>query len=166
MPALIPFLVFCQALGAFIGAFTAVWGEISYVRAMRDGRIDSAERTHLHLIAKGLRFGMTILLLASLGLVVANYLLQASLQPALSSDYWMSIAVAFLIILTAWALSKRHISFALGSAVIFASWWFLVFLTVGQLPLLTFSSGVALLVMATALFYAVLQYSRFLLLRK
>ena len=51
MTTLTSFLVFCQALGASIGAFTAVWSELAYVRAMRDGKIDVAERAHLRSIA-------------------------------------------------------------------------------------------------------------------
>lgn len=166
MDTLVPFLIFSQALGASVGAFTAVWSEIAYIRAMEDGQIDAAERAHLHVLARGLRFGMTLLLLASFGLVVVDYLLHASLQPALSPSYWTSILLALLIIGVSWALSKRRISFALGSAVVFTSWWFLAFLTIGQLPVLSFGSAVALLVLATAVFYALLQYGRFLVLHK
>jgi hypothetical protein len=74
--------------------------------------------------------------------------------------------LALLIIGIAWALSRRRVPFALGSAAIFTAWWFLAFLTIGQLPMLTFGSAVALLVVATAIFYAVLQYARMLALRK
>ncbi|MSU74435.1 hypothetical protein EXS57_01505 [Candidatus Kaiserbacteria bacterium] len=165
MPTIVLFLVFCQALGALIGALTAVWSEIAYMRAMRDKKIDTAERTHLDIIARGLRFGMTLLLLSSFGLVVVNYQLHAPLQPALSPSYWTSILLALTIIGFAWALSRRHLSFAFGSAVIFTAWWFLFFLTTGQLPALSFGAAVSLLAVTTTLFYALLEYSRFLILR-
>ena len=125
MAAFVPYLVFCQALGAFFGALMAVWSEIVYVRAMRDGKIDTAERAHLDVIAKGLRFGMTLLLLSSFALVVVDYELKLPLQPALSSSYWFSITLALLIVGVSWALSRKTITFALGSAIIFSSWWFL-----------------------------------------
>ncbi|MDP2665860.1 MAG: hypothetical protein Q8P23_04520 [bacterium] len=166
MNALVPFLVFCQALGASIGAFTAVWSEIAYIRAMRDGHIDTAERAHMNVIARGLRFGMMLLLLASLALVVLDYYLRVSLQPALSASYWTSTMLALLIIYIAWALSSRRVSFAIGSAVIFTAWWFLAFLTIGQLPVLSFGSAVAVFIVATAVFYGLLQYGRMLVLRK
>lgn len=166
METFVPFLLYCQALGAFIGAFTAVWSEIAYIRAMRDGKIDTAERAHLDVLAKGLRFGMMLLLLASFGLVVVQYELQLSPQPALSSSYWTSMTLALLVIATSWALSRRFIPFTFGSATVFASWWFLAFLTVGQLPALSFGASIALLVLTTAIFYVLLQYSRFLMLRK
>lgn len=166
MATVVLLLVSSQALGALIGAFMAVWSEIAYIRAMRDSRIDAAERTHLEVIAKGLRFGMMLLLLASFGLVVVDYELHLQLQPALSPSYWTSVVLALLIIGTSWALSRRFISFALGSAIVFTAWWFLAFLTIGQLPVLSFGAALFALVVATALFYALLQYSRFLVLRK
>lgn len=165
MSALVPFLFFCQALGASVGVFTAVWSEVAYIYAMRDGKIDHAERVHLNALAKGLRFGMTLLLLASLGLVVAAYALQDAVQPALSASYWISIALSLLIICTTWALSRKRISFSFGSAIVFTAWWFLAYLTIGWLPPLSFGSAVALLVLATAVFYVFLHYGRFLALR-
>lgn len=166
MDPLISFLAFCQVLGAFIGAFTAVWSELAYARAMRDGRIDTAERAHLHIIGRGLRFGLSLLLVASLGLVVAAYAFHAALQPALTASYWTLVALVLLIVGVSWALARRRVSFALGSAVLFAAWWFLVYLTIGQLPPLSFGAAIGLFAISTALFYAVLQYSRFLILRK
>ncbi len=166
MQALVPFLAFCQAFGASVGAFAAVWSEIAYLRAMRDGNVSNAEQAHLRIIARGLRFGMTLLLFSSLGLVIAGYVLAAPLSPALSPSYWISIALALLIIGVTWALSRHRISFALGSALVFSAWWLLAYLTIGQLPALSFGSAVALFVVATVLFYGLLQYGRFLALRK
>ena len=162
MTTLVSFLVFFQALGASIGAITAVWSELAYIRALRDGRIDGAERAHLGVIAKGLRFGMTLILLASLGLVIAAYVSRSALQPALTPSYWTLVVVAILIISISWALSRRRISFALGSAIIFTGWWFLAYLTFGWLSPLSFGSAVALLVVAIAVIYALLHYIRML----
>jgi len=166
MDTLVSFLVFCQALGAAVGALSAVWGELSYVRAMRDGKIDTAERAHLHAIARGLRFGMSLLLIASFALVGVAYALHSTQQPALSASYWILIALATLIITVSWALSRGRISFGLGSAAAFTGWWFLVFLTLGEIPPLSFGSATAFFVVATAIFYVLLQYARFLSLHK
>ena len=54
MAALIFLLIFCQAFGAVIGAFAALWAEVAYIIAMRDGKIDAGERAHLRAISKGL----------------------------------------------------------------------------------------------------------------
>jgi len=166
MITLILFLVFFQALGAGIGACSAVWGELAYVRAMRDGKLDRAERAHLDHIARGLRFGMTLLLAASLSLVILSYHLRATEQPALTTSYWILIVLALLVTWTSWALSRGRISFKLGSAIAFTGWWFLVFLTLGQIPPLSFGAVVAFFVVATVVFYALLQYLRFLLAHK
>jgi hypothetical protein len=162
MTALVLFLFFCQAFGAVVGALTALWSELAYIRAMRDGKIDAAERAHLRIIGNGLRFGMALLLLASLGLVIAAYAEHVAFQPALSASYWIFIALAFIIIGVSWALSKRFISSVLGSAIAFSAWWFLVYLTLGKLPVLSFGAAAAFFVVATALFYAVLALARFI----
>ena len=162
MISFIAFLVFCQAFGASIGAVTVLWGEFAYIRAMRDGEINVAERAHLNIIARGLRFGMTLLLLASLGLVIVAYIIQATTQPALTPAYWTLIMLSFLIIGISWALSRKKVSFAVGSAIIFTAWWFLSYLTLGWLPQLSFGSAVALLVVATVVTYALFYYIRLL----
>ena len=162
MTALVIFIVFCQALGALIGAFSTIWGELAYLRAMRDGKVDHAERMHLRIIAHGLRFGMTLLLLASLALVIVEYLARAATQPAMTASYWALVVFALLIVYVSWALSRQRISFALGSAIAFTGWWFLAYLTLGWLPPLAFGATLAFFVVATAVFYAILQYARML----
>lgn len=166
MEYFLPFFLFIQTLGASIGAGTALWSEMAYARAMRDGKIDSAERAHLALIEKGLRFGMTLLLLSSFGLVVLSYTLQATLQPALLAEYWTMVALALLIIFVSRALLRKSISFRLGSATLFTAWWFLLYLTIGWLPHLSFGASVAFFIVATGLFYFLLQYARLLVLDK
>lgn len=162
MTTFVSFLVFCQAFGASVGAVISIWSEFAYIRAMRDGQLDVAERAHLNIIARGLRFGMTLLLLSSLGLVVVAYASHATLQPALTPEYWTLIVLAFIVICISWALSRKHISFAFGSATVFTAWWFLAYLTLGWLSPLSFGSSVALLIVATAVIYALLYYLRLL----
>lgn len=166
MTSLILFLVFCQALGAVIGVCSVIWGELVYVRAMRDGKVDRAERVHLDHVARGLRFGMTLLLAASLSLVILSYHLRATEQPALTTSYWILIVLALLVIFASWGLSRGRISFKLGSAISFTGWWFLAYLTFGQIPEISFGATVAFFVVATVIFYALLQYVRFLLVQK
>ena len=155
-----------QALGALVGALAVVWGELSYIRAMRDGKVEVAERAHLDSIAAALRFGMLLILLSSLGLIVAAYLEQSVLPPAISPSYWILITLALFIIWASWALSRKRVSFSNGSALVFTAWWFLAYLTLGWLPTLSFDSAVAAFVIAAALFYALLVSARFLALRK
>lgn len=162
MSALILFTFFCQALGAVVGAVTTVWGELAYQRAYKDGNIDAAERAHLHIIAHGLRFGMTLLLVASLALVVIAYVLNFTVQPGTTPSYWVLIVVALATVCVSWALSRKKISFALGSAMAFTGWWFLAYLTIGWLPPLPIGSTIGFLIVSAALFYGILQYARML----
>ncbi|MDD2657281.1 MAG: hypothetical protein PHD04_01290 [Candidatus Pacebacteria bacterium] len=166
MTDLVSLLIFSQALGALVGVACAVWGELAYVRAMRDGRIDHAERVHMQAIGHGLRFGMSLLLIASLALVIVAYMIHAAEQPALSASYWILIALALLVTTVSWALSRSRISFALGSAAAFTGWWFLAFLTLGQVPELSFGAAAAFFIVATGIFYALLSYARMLALHK
>ena len=162
MAALVPALVYGQALGAVIGVATAVWGELAYMRAMKDGKVDTAEHAHLQLISRGLRFGMVLLLLASLGLVIAAYKSGSAPQPAVTVSYWTFVVLVAVITWATWALSHKKVSFALGSALVFSGWWFLLFLELGFFPLLTFGATIALYVICTAIFYVLLRYLRFL----
>lgn len=163
MAIFIGFLIFCQALGAFVGAFTAVWSEIAYLRAMRDGRVSHAEKEHLKIIGHGLRFGMSLLLLASLGLVVVAYVLDVVPQPALTAGYWVFASLALIILGASWALSRRRISSAFGSALAFTAWWILFLLAFQQLPLASFGAAAALFVVSAAIFYGVFTVHRLLL---
>ena len=162
MTTLISFIVFCQMLGAFVGAFATIWGEFSYLQHARHGKIDHAERAHLRAIGHGLRWGMTLLLISSFALVVVAYLSHATLQPALTPRYWVLTVFTLLIVYVSWALSRQRISFALGSAIAFTAWWFLAYLTIGLIPSLSFGATVAYFIVATAIFYAILTYTRML----
>lgn len=152
--------LFFQALGALIGSGAAVWGELAYMRAMRDGRLDRAERAHLDSIAGGLRAGMLMLLLSSLGITVGSYLNQSVTQPALTSTFWVVTLLSLLIVYTTWALSRARVSFIHGSTLVFSAWWFLTYLTFGWLPWLTFGAAIALFVVLTVIFFGLLRLIR------
>lgn len=160
METLTTILVIFQALGAVLGAGSAVWGELSYSRAMRDGKVNRAEHKHLEAIHRGLRFGMTTVLLSSFGLVVAAYINEASPQPGLTASYWLLMIFAFIIIGASWAMARRTIAFTRGSLIAFTAWWFLAYLTLGGLPIASIQAGFAAFVVALALFAIVLYASR------
>ena len=161
MPSVTALLVFLQALGAGLGAFMAVWGELSYLKAARDGKITEGEHAYLNAIAHGLRYGMALLLLSSFGLVVLAYARQDVPQPAVTLSYWMLIALALLVVSVARAFLRRSVSFPIASATLFTAWWFLVYLAFGQLPL-TFGAAVAAFLVAAVIFYGILSYIRLL----
>lgn len=157
---LAPLLAVGQVIGASIGVVTAIWGEFAYIKAHRDGMINHAERAHLTMISHGLRFGLTLLLVSSLGLTLIAYEIRSKLQPALTPSFWILMILSLLVIFVAWALSRHKLSFAVGSATLFTAWWFLAYLTLGLLPALPFGSIVALFVVATAVFAVILHWAR------
>jgi hypothetical protein len=128
---------------------------------MRDGKMDLAERRHLVAIGHGLRFGMTLILLSSLGLIVVAYLVHVTPQPALSPSYWTFMMLSLLIISVSSMLVRRRVPYQLASATLFAAWWFLVYLSFGWLTL-SFGAAVMSLIVATVIFYAILHYTRIL----
>lgn len=162
MPSLVEILLSLQALGAIVGACYVVLAELAYIRAHRDGRIDSAERAHLAHLGRALRFGMVLLLLSSLALVFASYRAENLVQPGTTSAYWAQIVFALLTIAVSWALSRNLVSFATGSAVAFSAWWFLAYQALGQLPELSFGALIALYVVVATVFGGVLYYLRML----
>ena len=155
MNALVAALVFCQGLGALTGAFSSVWSELAYHKAMRDGTIDTAERVHILAIARGLRFGMFLLLVSSLALVIAAYTSHIPLQPALTDSYWTFILCALFVIGISWALARKRISHTLGSTLVFTGWWFLSYISLGLFPTISFGGSLAFFIVSAALFYGV-----------
>lgn len=159
MPSLLLFLLFCQMLGAGVGIGWAIWSELAYLKAVRDGEISSAERAHLGAVAKGLRWGMSLLLLSSVGVIIVAYALHFPVQPAQTEAFWIFMALALLVILLVWALSRKRVSFALGSAAALSAWWMIAYLAFDRLPV-SFGSAVAFYVVLTAVLYAVLRLLR------
>lgn len=158
---MIAIFIILQVVGALMGAFGAVWAELAYLHALKDGVISRAERRHLITIARTLRFGMFVLLLASLGFIYTVYL-GGGIQVALTSTYWIEMLIVFVILMTSWALSRNQMQFALGSGIVFSGWWFLVFLLVGKTGAAGFGELLALFTLFTAVFCAILTYIRFL----
>ncbi|MGH7175449.1 MAG: hypothetical protein ACREGR_03780 [Minisyncoccia bacterium] len=160
MGTLIAIFAVLQAVGAILGAGGAVWGELSYFNAIADGRLDRAERAHLSVIAKALRWGMLILLVSSIALVLIAFILSNPLQPALTSGYWALMTLALVVIWASWALSRRRVPFWFGSAAIFTGWWMMALLALGRLPLLSYGATVAFAIVACAIIAGVLAYIR------
>lgn len=149
-----------QAAGALFGAGAAVAGELAYLRLKRAGEPTRAARAHLDHLARGLHFGMTLILLSSFGLAALAYLARAAMQPAFTAGYWTLSLLAFALIWISWALSRGRIVPALGAAAVFAAWWFLAYLALGFFPRLSFGAALALFVVSTAVLYALLSYLR------
>ncbi len=160
MDALASLLVFIQSLGAVTGILFSALGEYFYVKAVRDGRVDAAERLHLLTASRGVRYGMTLVVLASFGLVITDYVRDVAVQPALTAEYWVFMTLTLTVIGFSWALSRKYVSRTLGSAITLSGWIFLVYMTLTRESVLSFGSVIALYAITTALLYAALHYFR------
>lgn len=165
MAALASFLVFTQALGAVGGVASVVIGELAYAKARQDGRIDKAEKAHLRSIVKGVQYGMVLILVSSIGLVLVSFMSGAQTQPALTVSYWVFMLLSLAVIIVSWMLSRKHVSFTFGSAVVFSAWWLIAYIAFGLMPMLSFGAAIAYFIFITALLYAMLYYVRFILAR-
>lgn len=161
MTALVVLFAVGQMLGALIGVGSAVWSELAYMRALRDGRIDKGEKEHFKIIGRGLRFGMTILLLSSLGLIICAYVLQST-PPALTASYWLLVLLSALIIGISWAFAREALPFAEGSIIVFSAWWFLFYLVSGQLTLTSIGAAISFFILATVLLMVIVKGARHL----
>lgn len=159
-PDLLYLFVVLQAIGAIIGAGGAVLGELSYFRAIRDGRIDRAERDHLSVIAGALRFGMLILLCSSIALVLVAYIYSSPLQLAYTAGYWALMTFALAVIAASWALARRKIAFWLGSAIAFTGWWMMALISLGRFPALGFGATLLFGIVAGVVIAGILGYLR------
>lgn len=165
MTELLTTFALVQAAGAAIGAGGAVFAEIFYLRAIQDGKIDTAERAHLLIIVRGLKWGMILLLVGSIGLVVTAFAYAVPVQPAETHAYWVEMGLVFAIIFASWALRRKLMGFMLSSAAIFTGWWFLAFLVFGRLPSMSVGEAVALYLVTTTLIMVMLLYARMLMTR-
>ncbi len=103
---------------------------------------------------------MSIVLLSSFGLVVVAYGDQTSPQPVLTTSYWLLMISSFIIIGASWAMARQVLTVTRGSIVAFTAWWFLAFLTLGQMPITSFSASLASFGIALLLFGIVLSAAR------
>ena len=160
MSALVILFTALELCGALIGAAFSIRAEYAWLKAMRDGHIDRAERAHLDEIADGLRYGMVLLVVSSIALVFLSYASGAPLQPATTGTYWSMMTVILVIVIAAWAHSHEWIGFSLASAAVFSGWWFLLYLIIGFVPSVSFGELVGAFIASTILLYAILYGAR------
>lgn len=111
------------SLGAALGAVGITMGELFYARALADGKLENYEREYIRATFWSLRWGMTLVLFASVATILAEYLALSTPQHVLTASFWLTITAALVIILAGWGLSRRKIPWWLGSAAGFSGWW-------------------------------------------
>jgi hypothetical protein len=155
-----------QVVGAVIGAFFAVVAEMRYVAALRDGKVTTKERRHIVATGRGLRFGMTLVLLSSLGLAALTVAHGSGKDLLLSPSFGALFGVVLLIGAVSWLMAKRPKTFVWGSLVTFSAWWYLVYMTLGALPIRSLMAALALFGAVLLLLSIILHSGRALARRK
>lgn len=165
MEILINSAAFVHVLGAAIGAAGITFGEIFYLKATADGRIDARERDYLHTTFFALKWGLLLTLVSGIILGMLEYAYSGAESHVLSAPWWFINTLAFVIIFSGWAMMNEKISWWLGSSLAFSGWWMLLMLDAWQITSPEMSFSYVALVFAYVVFAAVtagvLSYARF-----
>ena len=158
--ALIPILAALNTFGALVGTGFTTFAEVFYTHAVSDGEIDHHERKYLRRLFKGFTFGITLVLLSNLALIVLEYLVPDAPQAVLAAPFWALQTLTLLIIATGWLLSKRRISWWLGSAAVLTAWWMMLLIDLGFFNTSSYLVLVFDYILVTALVAGLLSYAR------
>lgn len=149
-------LIAVHGLGACLGAGGALFAEIFYAKATADGRLDRRERDWFRSTFFALRWGMTLVLISGILLVVVQYFLPNSPERVLHPALWVQNLLALVIIVFAYLLARKQITWHVGAGAVFAGWWMIFALDVWQggiYPLLILTAIYVALVLASMAFW-------------
>lgn len=165
MTTLIAIAAFVHVLGAAIGAAGITFGEVFYLKATADGRVDARERDYMHTTFFALKWGLMLILVSGIALGILEYAYVGAENHVLAAPWWFINTLAFVIIFAGWGMAREKISWALGSALAFSGWWMVFMLDAWQItsPETSFSymALVFTYVVFAAVTAAVLSYARF-----
>ena len=165
METLINIAAFVHVLGAAIGVAGITFGEIFYLKATADGRVDAREREYMHTTFFALKWGLLLILLSGVVLGVLEYAYAGAQNHILGAPWWFINTLAFVIIFAGWGMMREKVSWWLGSALAFSGWWMVLMLDAWQIttPEASFSylSLVFAYIVFAAVTAAVLSYARF-----
>ncbi len=165
MITLINIAAFVHVLGAAIGAAGITFGEIFYLKATADGRVDARERDYLHTTFFALRWGLLVILLSGIVLGTLEYAYVGAENHVISAPWWFINTLAFVIIFAGWGLMKGKVSWWIGSSLAFSAWWMVLMLDAWQITSPEASFSYVALVFAYVVFALItagaLSYARF-----
>ncbi len=158
--ALIQLAILTNVIGALLGTAFTTYAEIYYTIAASDGRIDHHERKYLRHLFRGLRFGMTLVLLSGIALIVLEYLVPSGQQAVLASPFWMLETLIFLVLILGRQLSEKRVTWWLGSAGVLSAWWMILLIDFGVFNQFGYLILVSLYVLTTLVVAGILGYIR------
>jgi hypothetical protein len=160
---LLSFFAILHTAGALIGVGMVTFAEVFYTKAASDGIIDHHERKYLRHLFNGLRFGMTLVLVSSFGLIVLEYLIPNAPQDVLAAPFWTLQTLTLLVLLFGSMLSRKRGAWWFASAAVLTAWWIMLLIDLGFLNQFSYFMYLFTYIAATLIVAALLGYLRILL---
>ena len=143
-------LILGHIIGTILGVGGATMIEVHLNKALRDGTMDSTERSFLGADFFMTRIGMALGLFTGIGFIIEYWMID-QLFRLNSGMFWAKMLIFVIIVVNAYLLHKHKIGLYWGSAFSFVSWWSAMligtFLTngVSVLPGQTFISFISIM---------------------
>lgn len=110
-------------LGAILGTGAATFVEIFYLKAIRDGKIESFEAEDLKVFYFILRLTLIILIISGFGILVVWRLNLLGPDFFYNPRLWAKYTIVLVILINAILIQMRKMPMWLGSSLSLVSWW-------------------------------------------
>lgn len=120
-------LVATHIIGTALGAGGAIFAEVFYLKAIKDGEVDPTEGGFLKVTYRIMRVGLVLLVLSGFGFLLL-YRLQGNEELLYSQKFWAKMTIVLVILVNAILLQIRRIPMWLGSSLSLTSWYTALFL--------------------------------------
>ena len=115
-------LIIMHLIGTVLGVGGATFIEIFLVKAMRDGKVDTAEGDFLKTTFTVVRVGLALALISGFGFLLL-YQFHGQTFKLYNPLLWAKLTIVIIIALNALLLQAHKISLYWGSALSFVSWY-------------------------------------------
>ena len=113
---------FAHIIGTALGVGGATLGEVFYLKAARDGKVDPHENDALRTIFYVLRVGMALLIISGFGYFIMLRL-EGHTTPLLGARMWAKLTIVLILLFGVVAWHTRKVPMWLGSAISLTSWY-------------------------------------------
>ncbi len=127
--SLLVFLFVAQQLAVSISIGGATFALIFYYKSMRDGHIDSEERSFMRIVYLVMRIGLSAIVISEL-LLVADFYSAGGVQLLLTNAFWFRWTLLAIIVINAILMDMRKIPHSIGPAITGASWYMYAIATI------------------------------------
>ncbi len=126
--SLLVFLFVLQQLALALAIGSSTFSIIFYYKSIRDGKIDSEERSFMSIVYRVLRIGLMLIVISEL-LLLAVFTSENSLSSLLTNGFWFRWLLLGIIVMNAVLMDLRKMPMWLGPALAGASWYMYAIIT-------------------------------------